>query len=135
MEFFDCDTYQVNDITLNCYPCAHCGEKCSEAQAMQAVAFYKRTSSPDCCVVCGLEVVPQSWSIRHVADQKGKTWSATPTEPRTGIILSHPNEDSGIEGVLHVDCAKRALPHLPAVFWNTPRRSWYRMWPVDPEHL
>jgi hypothetical protein len=40
-----------------------------------------------------------------------------------------------MRAALHVDCARKALPHLSGEFWSIPIQDCFRMWPVDRRRL
>jgi hypothetical protein len=124
-------TYQVNDVTISCEPCDHCGARASEGDALAAVARHREIMGRRACSACGLEIVPVSWEVQHLILEGKAAWYASPTDRGAHVTLHSSRRRVGIAGVLHEACARRAMPHLPAEFWKEIKDDSARaMWPT-----
>lgn len=116
-------TYQVNDVMIECEPCDHCGARASEGDALAAVARHRELMGRSTCSVCGEEIRPMSWEVQHVVLEGKPVWYASPKDRGAYVTIQSARRRVGVAGVLHETCARRVLPHLPLEVWTEIRES------------
>jgi len=129
MEFREPTEYRINDVVFRAWDCLHCGARCSEREAQEAVAEYWRHRANDMCAVCGTVIAYKSWEIEHHQDGAVSKWSAWPSEPALAVALRHSRWNGATGCLLHPECAKKAMPFVSQEFWREPvqdpSRSWF----------
>jgi hypothetical protein len=124
-------TYRVNDVTIECEPCDHCGAQASEGDALAAIVRHHEIMGRTTCSACGEEIVSVSWEVQHLVLEGKPVWYAAPTDRGAAITVLSARRRIGMGGTLHEACARRALPHLSPEVWKELAEDRSRaMWPT-----
>lgn len=121
--------FQVNDQVLNAYPCDHCAQDATEAEALAAVKRYLELMGLANCCVCNQAIKIPSFDIEHSSGApEGTQWLAAPSQGANPITIRIDRGSVSTAAAFHEECGRGSMPFLSEEFWEEKDKN--PMWPT-----